>query len=351
MTGKREFAARFVVRAGLVRTLAAAYSATHHRLKVLAYHRVLPRTDEDDFPYDLELVSAWQEEFEWQVRFLAANHQVITCRDLAALIDAGRPMPRNAVIITFDDGYRDNHDVVLPILKKHGVPAVVFVATGYMDSDENYWYDQLVHRMLRTHTSHLPLRDGAPPLDISGSVAERRQATTLALRHLKTLSDPQRRETLERWRLLLAVDEPAGSRGLHGPMSWAQVRALSDAGIEIGSHSVTHPVLANVADDMQLARELVDSKAAIETHTGRSVVSLAYPVGGPGAYSDHVVDVARQAGYRFGFTYEPGVIDPQHMDNFRLRRLAVERYVSRERFCAMLAVPPMFGYGSGDAPG
>lgn len=325
-----------------MRPFAAAYSASVHRLKVLAYHRVLPRIDEDAFGYDLELVSAWQEEFEWQVRFLAEHHQVITCRDLAALLDAGRPVPRDAVIISFDDGYRDNHDVVLPILNRYGVSAVVFVATGYMDSGENYWYDQLVHWILRTRSTRLPLAEGAPPLDIAGDVSARRQAAALALRHLKTLSDLVRRETLERWRQVLAVEEPEDSGTLDGPMSWAQVKSLSDAGIEIGSHSVTHPVLAKVCDDSQLSRELVDSKTAIELHTGQSVLALAYPVGGPGAYSDRVIEIARWAGYRFAFTYESGVIDPRNMDEFRLRRLAVERYVSRERFCAMLAVPPLF---------
>ncbi len=157
MIAKRELAAQLVVRAGLARPLGAVYSATLHRVKVLAYHRVVPRVDEDSFPFDLELVSAWQEEFDWQVRFLAANHEVITCRDLAELLDAGRHVPRAAVIITFDDGYRDNHDVVLPILKQYRVPAVVFVATGYMDASETYWYDQIVNELLRTKATHLPL--------------------------------------------------------------------------------------------------------------------------------------------------------------------------------------------------
>jgi len=339
---KRELAAQLVVRAGLARPLGAVYSATLHRVKVLADHRVVPRVDEDSFPFDLELVSAWQEEFDWQVRFLAANHEVITCRDLAELLDAGRHVPRAAVIVTFDDGYRDNHDVVLPILKQYRVPAVVFVATGYMDASETYWYDQIVNELLRTKATHLPLAAGEPELDIRGDHAARRNAAVRALAHLKTLSDGARQETLRRWRDLMAVESPAGCAGLDGPMSWAQVRALSDAGVEIGSHSVTHPVLAKLTDNAKLEHELFESKAQIEVHTGKPVVALAYPVGGPGAYSDRVIDVARRAGYRFGFTYESGVIDPAHLDAFRLRRLAVERYVSRERFRAMMAVPPLF---------
>ncbi|MES2098573.1 MAG: polysaccharide deacetylase family protein [Pseudomonadota bacterium] len=307
----------------------------------MAYHRVLPRVDEDSFSYDVELVSAWEDEFDWQVGYLARHHQVITCRDLAELIDAGRPVPREALIITFDDGYRDNHDVVLPILRRHGVPAVVYVTTGYVGSETTYWYDQLVYQMIHSATSHLSLTEGAEPLALGEGVADRRKVAVRALSHLKTLPDPQRHATLARWGRSLGVQPPA-STGMHGSMSWAQIRAMSDAGVEIGSHSVTHPVLAKIADDAALERELVDSKHAIEQHTGRSVVSLAYPVGGPGAYSERVIGAVRRAGYRFAFTYEGGINIPSQWDDFRLRRMAVERYVSRARFQAMLAVPGLF---------
>lgn len=342
MPSKRDLAASLIVRSGLARPLAAAYEASCHRLRVLAYHRVLPREAEHGFAYDLELVSAWQDEFDWQVRYLARHHEVITCHDLAALLDAGDPIPRNAVMITFDDGYRDNHDIALPILRSHGVPAVIFVATGYMGSRETYWYDRLVHQMLAVEQAALPMPDGAPALRVGGGEAQRRRTAHAALKHLKSLSDAARLETLERWRVAMGAAEHDEFRGVDGPMDWPEVRALAEAGIEIGSHSVSHPILAQIGDDAQLERELVDSKAAIEARIGRPVVSLAYPVGGPGAYSERVVGVARRAGYRFGFTYESGVIDPQHMDLFRLRRLAVERYISRDRFRAMLAMPPLF---------
>ncbi len=342
LSGKRELAAALIVKAGLVRPLAAAYSSSLHRLRVLAYHRVLPRSSEAGFDYDIELVSAWEDEFDWQMRYLARNHEVITCRDLARLIDAGRPVPRRAVIVTFDDGYQDNHAVVLPILRRHGVPAVVFVATGYMDSRETYWYDLLVHWMLRAQTADLEVPGTGQRLHVAGDEEARRRTAQAALKHLKLLPESRRRETLESWRK--AMGAPAGDEfsGMNGPMSWCQVKELADAGIEIGSHSVTHPVLANVADDAQLERELVDSKAQIEARTGQTVVSLAYPVGGPGAYSDRVVDFVHRAGYRFGFTYESGVIDLRRMDAYRLRRLAVERYISRDRFQATLAMPPLF---------
>lgn len=342
MPGKRDMAAHLIVRSGLARPLAAAYEASCHRLRVLAYHRVLPREAERGFAYDIELVSAWQDEFDWQVRYLARHHQVITCHDLAAMIDAGQPIPRNAVMITFDDGYRDNHDIALPILRSHGVSAVIFVATGYMGSRETYWYDRLVHQMLGVTHAELPMPGGATALMVGGGEAQRRRAAHAALKHLKGLADAERRDTLERWRVAMGAAEHDEFQGIDGPMDWTEVRALSEAGIEIGSHSVSHPILARIDDDAELERELVESKAQIEAHTGRPVVSLAYPVGGPGAYSERVVGAARRAGYRFGFTYESGVIDPQRMDLFRLRRLAVERYISRDRFRAMLAMPPLF---------
>ncbi len=340
--GKRDFAAWLLAKSGVLRPLGAAYEASLQRVRVLAYHRVLPRSAAVAFPYDIELVSAWEEEFEWQVQFLARHFRILTCTELASMVDAGRPVPRDAVMITFDDGYRDNHDVVLPILRRYDASAVIFVATGYMDATQTYWYDRLVRQMLTAPPGELPVPAGSPRLTLAGDEAQRRSVAYHALKHLKTLPDGQRRATLERWREAMGMPEHEAFDGDHGPMSWAQVRRLSDAGIEIGSHTVSHPVLAKVDDDAALERELLESKSAIEAHTGRPVLSMAYPVGGAGAYSDRVVDAVRRAGYRFAFTYQSGVIDPGSMDVFRLRRLAVERYVSRDRFRAMLAVPPLF---------
>lgn len=339
----RDLAADLAVSTGLLGVAGRLESLRVPDIRVLAYHRVLPRIDEASFPYDVELVSAWEEEFDWQVGHVARHYDVITCRELASMLAAGRRVPRRALVITFDDGYRDNHDVVLPILQRHKVPAVIFVATDYMDRHSTFWFDEFVHDVLHTKADALTL-DGAT-VTLAGGAPARREAARRVLLRLKTVSEEQRLEILAQLKQQLGVPAIAPGRqlGLNGPMSWSQVQALAKAGIEIGSHSVSHPILSKVGSE-QLRRELVDSKEAIERHTGEPVVSMAYPVGGKSAYNDDVVAAVRAAGYRFAFTYGAGPNRPDHFDPYRMRRLAVERYVTRNRFSAMLAAPSLFAY-------
>jgi len=341
MIGKRELLAQLVVRSGLVGAVGKVHSLRHRDVKVLAYHRVLPRADEGSFPYDLELVSAWQDEFDWQMGYVAQRYEVITCRELARFEDTGKWPDKPCALVTFDDGYLDNHDVALPILRKHGIPAVIFVATGYMGASETFWYDKLAFDVLHARKSSLALSTGGQEIALGEGQAARRQATIQLQRHLKKVSNPERLETLARWHEALDVAIPP-TGGLHRPMDWSHVRALSDAGIEIGSHTVSHPVLSRIVDVAELERELFDSKAAIEACTGQPVLSIAYPTGGRHAYNDTVVDCVKRGGYRFAFTYEGGVNKPTGWDPYRLARSAVERYVTRERFQAALANPGLF---------
>ena len=339
---KKELMAQALVKTGLVRGLAGLHHMVRKDVKILAYHRVLPHQPEAGFPYDLELVSAWQEEFDWQMAYLARHYHVITCRELAGFMDEGRWPDKPCAMVTFDDGYLDNHDVALPILQRHGLPAVIFVTTGYMGGQATFWYDQLVHEVLHSKATHIHMQPGKQPMALGRTESQRRELGTHLLRHLKRVSNEERLATLARWHVELGVSGTPDPASLHRPMDWHHVKALSDAGIEIGSHTVTHPVLSRIQDVEHLAHELVESKAAIERHLGKPVLSVAYPTGGSAAYTQQVMQCAERTGYRFAFTYEPGVNKPDDWHPYRLRRSAVERYSTRERFQAALAAPGFF---------
>jgi peptidoglycan/xylan/chitin deacetylase (PgdA/CDA1 family) len=339
---KRELLAQLVVRSGLLPMVASAYHARFKDVKVLAYHRVLPRLDEASFPYDIELVSTWQEEFDWQMRYLSRHYEVVTCRELAKFQDTGVWPDRPVVLVTFDDGYLDNHDVAWPVLRSHGLPAVIYVATGYADSGDMYWYDKLAFSVLHAGRREVSLKPGDPPIKFGTERAAREGALLTLLRYLKTIPDSERQAKLLQWHAALAPTVAPEEGTLHRPMNWDQIKALSDGGIEIGSHTVTHPVLSRLTSPDQLKFELTESKAVIERHTGREVLSMAYPTGGRSSYTDEVVGQVKAAGYRFAFSYESGLNQPLHWDPFRLRRSAVERYVTRERFQATLAAPTLF---------
>ncbi len=124
-------------------------------------------------------------------------------------------------------------------------------------------------------------------------------------------------------------------------MSWDHVREMSAAGIEFGSHTVTHPILSTV-DDEALNRELVNSRQKLERELGKPVSILAYPIGEASAFNDKVIGAAQSAGYRIGVCYVEGVNRLDDLDRFRMRRQHVELHISRDYFLGLLSLPEVF---------
>jgi peptidoglycan/xylan/chitin deacetylase (PgdA/CDA1 family) len=334
---KKELLAQVMVRTGLVGLAGWAHHRRFRDLKVLAYHRVLPRLSEASFGHDLDLVSAWQEEFDWQMGHLARHYRVIDCRALSGFIASGRWPDQPCAMVTFDDGYLDNHDIAWPILQRHGLPAVVFLATGYIGQPQLFWYDQLVHEVLHTRLDSLTLDDGSH-VALGGSVEARRQTAVKLLKQLKLVPNARREQLLSAWHGAMGVATSSDPATLTTPMNWDQVRAMAKGGVEFGSHTVTHPVLTRVERDEDVLAEMVNARLTLEAELGDKVLALAYPTGGAGAYNDRVVDAARRSGHQFAFIYRGGINARGHTDWHTIGRLAVERETTRERFQAMLAL-------------
>lgn len=308
-------------------------------LSVLAYHRVFDLDHDEDFPYDPELVSASVAEFGWQMETVRRHFQPLHLGEALRLLEESRPLPPRAVVVTFDDGHRDNYTNAFPVLRRLGVPATVFLSTGYMDREGTFWFDEVAFRLHRTPRHELEV----PTLGLRlalGSPAQRRRATEDVLTRLKEVPNTERLAALSELARESRVDgleADARSR----PLTWQQVREMRDGGVEFGSHTVSHPILSRLRDE-ELRVELWSSKEELERQLGRRVECLAYPVGGEAAYDQRVVEVARECGYRLALTYVPGVNPWPPADRYRLRRLHVERYTTRARFTGMLAFPRLF---------
>lgn len=339
--GRRERLADAVGRAGLLPLLRAARGVLRRDLRILAYHRIAPRIDPARFDFDLELLSADAEAFRAQVRHLRDHYEPLRLRDVAALRDAGRRLPRRAVVVTFDDGYDDNHDVALPILREFGVPATFFVSTGHIDSGATYAFDWAAHAVLRAPDG--PLRVPALGIDLAldGDRAARRLLVARVLDRVKALPGAAQEAALAQLRDACGLG-PAGAAADSRPMRWDQVRALHAAGMEIGSHGTHHRMLAKLDAD-GIRAELAQSRDAIARELGVPPVSLAYPVGGRDAFDDRVVRTARELGFRIACSYLPGLNPARGEDWFALRRIAVERETGPAMFAARLALPEVFG--------
>lgn len=289
---------------------------------VLRYHRVAGTAEE---PVPLAVTP---EEFEGQLRFLKARCRVVRPSEVARAIAEGRPLPRNTVAITFDDGYEDNATAALPLLQKHGLAAAFFVTAGWIGTDRMMWWDTLHEVVLQAAEERRTvcgpcgdvLRAVASALaaaDLS-EPAGRQQVEQELVGALRSLNRPADELGVLVGRLAraLALPEP----GLEGyrPMTWEQVRQLRAAGMEIGSHLMTHARLATLPEK-QAHDELAHSKQAIEEHLGEPIGSLAYPAG---SYNDGVVAAAAEVGYTAGFTTDTGPVRPGDPP-LALRRIGV----------------------------
>ncbi len=333
MKNKKDKLAAVLARLGVNPLLRTLRSRLVGDLPIVAYHRVC---DIDDLN-DSDLVSASVDEFDWQVAYIKRHYHPMTFADIAGRLQANAALPKKPVVLTFDDGFADNYVNAFPILRQHGVPATFFVSTGYIGERGTFWFNQIA-RLINANPGRefvIPIGEFAIPAD-----GETRSDFTLELLdRIKLEPNDVRLAIIESMQRQLGRDEPGDA--LAAPMTWEQVVEMSDGGMEIGSHTVTHPILTQISPE-QLIREISDSKREIEAKTGRRVHCISYPEGLDYAISSTVTQAVAAAGYSFGASYLPGTNYRVRPGNFLLRRGHIERYTGRERFAAMLAVPELF---------
>ncbi|PXV61433.1 Polysaccharide deacetylase [Dyella jiangningensis] len=342
-TGIREKLGALCYNAGLLHPLQKVRAWWQKDLRILAYHRVMPVPDPDQYAFDMELISTTPEEFREQMLLVRERYRPMRLSDVAAAINAGQPLPPDALVVTFDDGYDDNYRIAYPILKELGVPATFFISTGHIDSGRPYAYDWLVHMILMSTAPRLDL----PELDINvpmpATRAERRAMAGCVLDGMKEISALAQAAMIHRledeWQMPSEHARPADCR----PMSWDQLREMRAAGLEIGSHGVNHWMLSKLPRE-ELEREVFDSRNALLRELGPMPLLMSYPVGSNRAFDRQVIEVTRDAGFDLACSYISGT-NPHPADNrYALYRIAVERYYGKAWFAALLAMPGLVGY-------
>lgn len=264
-------------------------------LTTLIYHRVLPQDD------PLRPGEPDAELFSRQMAFLAKHFTVMPLLDAVEAMQR-RMLPKRACCITFDDGYADNLTVALPILERYRLPATVFVATGYLDGGRMF-NDAAIELVARVRSPQLDFRAlglGSYP---TGNVVERRATINALQAHLKYQAPDERNILLAR------MTELAGCGDLPDNLmlTTGQVKELSDRGVDIGGHTVSHAIL-NTLDDEAACREIVEGKRRLESITGRPVKAFAYPNGRPGRdYSAQHVGMLQALGFSVAVTTAHGV--------------------------------------------
>ena len=277
--GRKDLLARMIGAVGLPAAMHTFNLGGVH-VPILAYHRVLDLpADIDTYPYNPELVSASVAGFAAQMRHIKQHLNAITFAQLKAAIDGSEPLPPRPVIVTFDDGFDDNYRFAFPILAELRIPATFFVATGYIGTAESFWFERLYALVAHSAPAAMSLDVLARRVTLGTTPALRRQTALDLLQVVKHLSNADRLSMLAEMEDQLAASaDSACDSALSRPMTWAQAREMAAAGMEFGSHTVTHPVLPQVSDE-DLAWELVWSRRTLEQHLRRDCKVFCYPMG------------------------------------------------------------------------
>ena len=266
------------------------------RLSVLILHRVRPAID-PLFPDEVHA-----DRFDRLCAWISGWFNVLPL-DQAVERLRGGTLPARALAITFDDGYADNHDTALPILQRHGLCATVFIATGFIGGGR-MWNDTVIESVRRSALPVLDLQGTAAAalgcLTL-GSMVQRRVAIEQIIGSVKYLAAAER----DAW-VQAVAERSSATLPDNLMMSATQIRAMHRAGMQIGAHTVSHPILARLPH-AAAAREIADSKQALEALLGEPVPLFAYPNGRPADdYTDDSVDIVRRLGFRAAVTTARG---------------------------------------------
>lgn len=293
MTGEfKKHALRAFSRTGIDR---ACISFHHRDALVLVYHGIVGEEKPEPFRYHHTAA-----EFDAHLDWLNSRCTPVTLADFSRWKRGEWQPVKPPVLVTFDDGYRNNATVAAPLLKRKGVPALFFLTSGHVGNDQVLWPDEVFARVCAWTTATLQ-----GPAEVANAIPQNRaerETTALAIvEECKNIDDTQRRDFIAYLANETPRCNPTADAEAQRFMSWDDARALGAAGFDLGSHTVTHPILRSLSS-ANLRRELRESRAAIEAQTGRPCTALAYTNGRARDIDGLVLAETAEAGYDYAFT-------------------------------------------------
>ncbi len=277
-----------------------------NKLSILIYHQVVKDID------PMRPDNAVAEEFRWHMQLLRDYFNPLSLAKAAQHL-RDHDLPANSVCVTFDDGYLNNLQVAQPILETFSIPATVFVATAFSNGS-NMWNDRLIDLIGNPQLTTLHLN----ALDM-GSVKvssweSRGKLVDKIIPGLKYQEFRKREKILDA--LYLENDVREASPKM---MSQDEISLLARKGVDIGAHTVDHPILKSLPAEEQ-RNQITESKALLEKLTGLPVTGFAYPNGKPGSdYDDVTLQIVKETGFEYAVSTTKAISTP-HTNSYELNR-------------------------------
>jgi peptidoglycan/xylan/chitin deacetylase (PgdA/CDA1 family) len=296
-------------------------------ITVLLYHRVL-ETDDESWAFTQDGMNTSVRSFRSQMQFLRKHYKVTSLTNLCTWLRNGQQIPNRTVVITFDDGWRDNFQCAYPILKEFRLPATIFVSTGYTESNRTFWFLKLGYLL----ASGCIATD-----DLESALGQEGQHLAIISEHAQSGHEKLMRGDLD-WitealkklpstvidKVITTLESKAMQRGFRPVASgyhldWEEIRAMDPSLIEIGSHGNSHRILTQL-ERQQVIEELVISKQVLENQVGGEIASFAYP---NGDYDESIKKLVQMCGYHCAVTTRSHDRSDYFIDAFAIERQGI----------------------------
>jgi peptidoglycan/xylan/chitin deacetylase (PgdA/CDA1 family) len=279
-------------------------------LRVLTYHRI-EETNSDPSAY--HRVTVTPEKFDRQMQFLGAHYRVLSMADLLEANLDRRRLPPSAVIVTFDDAYKDFATYAWPILKKYHIPVTLFVPTAFPDHPERvFWWDR-IHYAIFENKNLSKLNTDFGCLGLKTDM-ERKHAFDRIRETVKSLPHKEAMDWVDE----ICSQLSALPKKNH-ILGWDDLRRLATAGVTLGAHTRNHPMMDRISIEVT-DEEIEGSLMDLKRETGASLPIFAYP---GGQVTDGIEERLRRMGIMVAFSTNRGVNDLKRVNWMRLNRINV----------------------------
>ncbi len=267
---------------------------------ILAMHQVMEDNGEEPYQPLREFLTSRQ--FERYLAVFSRYYNFITLDEAVAMIQGTRPLKPYSMVITFDDGYRNNLTHALPVLKKFNAPATIFLTAGLIENRIPMWVDRLDYALIQYTGEPLVCELGGKTLTIGGTSREEKAASFQKFRRTAKKTDCDDNEFLRVMEQTASIMESQSgdclsniweSDGWSALLTWDEIKTESSPLVTYGGHTVNHIRLARVPKE-QASEELLASRNLIERRTNRDIRHFAYL---DGSFNDRVCELVRECGF------------------------------------------------------
>jgi peptidoglycan/xylan/chitin deacetylase (PgdA/CDA1 family) len=292
------------------------------KFAILCYHRV----GTQGIPYHSSLAP---ESFKHQMRYLREKYRILSLSQLCEELEF--PSSRGpAVVVTFDDGYRDLYTHAFPVLKKYQIPATIYLAVNSIETGEVAWYDRIFLALQVYPEKSLEIVLGHPRRYLLDSRPARLWAAMKIVSLLRQIPDDARNHFCSDFEKRVSLPRAELADRM---LTWEQVQEMAQAGIFFGSHTLSHPVVSRLTLT-KAERELRESRCILERRLGHPILDFAFPFGQEADCGSVQALVAR-CGYRSAVTTRWG-INTAGVNRFALRRVQLGEEQSLPSFAFQL---------------